>query len=248
MTITGFFYSLFLLSSLSVHAGAHFDRHEKLKGVSLQTGKEGDQRNYRAFTKTTLPYSASMVLNSIINYAEYCNNSLKLKRQFSDQARDCKYHNENIIESMVIKNLKTASAAEPGEVERFVVGRRIYNRGLYGHYELVKISAGKNKAGQKTHTINQRMLNDSESKTLIEPQIQKDSSYSESTVRFILTEISPTQTELKYIYQASTSHWILNKELSVAQVFSSLVKSANDMVKSISLEAERQTRSIASQE
>ena len=250
MKFTGLLLAITSLLTGSLHAKEtiNYDRHEKHRGVSLQTGKEGLHRNYRAYTKTILPYSVSVVRKSITNYTDHCNNAFKLKREYSDKNSTCKYHNENMIESVVVKNLKPGWTPVEGEVERFVVGRRVYNRGLYGYYEMVHISEGKNKAGQKVHIINQRMLSDNESKAVINPEFQKDSSFSDSTIRFLLTEIAPNQTELKYIYEASTAHWILNKELSVAQVFSSITKSVNELVKSVATEAHVQTRAIASEE
>ncbi len=233
--------------STTVHAKVNFDRKENMRDLTLKTGKENDLRTYRVFTKKSLPFPATTVLKSVVDFESRCNNDYKNKREFLDQKTNCKFHQSNLIETFVVKDLNPGWLPDEGESERYLLGHRTYNRGVSSFYELVQIYHGQNKQGQKTYTVSQRMLTDKEVSSLTHAKMHKDSSFKESQVKFILTEMSPTETQLKYVYQASTQHWLLNKELLVPQVFSSITQSINDLVAAVTSGSENGSRSIASE-
>lgn len=230
------------------HAKVYFDRKEQHKDLVLKTGKENGERTYRVFTKRSLPYSAPMILKSITNFTDRCNNNFVNKREFMDKSTQCKYHHSNIIESFVVKDLHPGRLSEEGESERYLLGRRTYNRETSSYYELVQVFEGKNKRGQKTYTVTERMLTDKEVATFTHPKMKLETPYGRREVKFILTEISPTETQLKYVLEATTSHWLMNKELLVPQVFGTITKSINDLVAAISTESGSQSRSLASEQ
>ncbi len=236
------------LVSFEVSAKSKFDRKERQKDVNLATGKKDDVRSYHATTTKVLNYPMSVVKDSILNFSDKCNNAYRKKRELTSTEYDCKYHNENIIEQSVVKNLRQGTwQKEDHETERFVVAIKIYNRGESGHYELVKIKETANVLKQKTIIIEEEMLTNDQARNYVSVKFKKDSAFETSKTRYTLTEIAPGKTELRYIYKGTTTHWVLNKEVSVPQVFSSLSKSINNLVSSIDSEAEVQTRSIASE-
>jgi hypothetical protein len=237
----------FVVFSGVSHAKVYFDRKEQHKDLVLKTGKENNERTYHVFTKRSLPYSAPMILKSITNFTDRCNNRLMNKREFMDKTTPCKYHHSNIIESFVVKDLNPGWLSEEGESERYLLGRRTYNRETSSYYELVQVFAGKNKHGQKTYTVIERMLNDKEVTAFTHPKMKLETPYGKREVKFILTEISPTETQMKYVLEATTSHWLMNKELLVPQVFGTITKSINDLVAAIAIESDSQSRSLASE-
>ncbi len=236
------------LFSLEISAKSRFDRKERQRDVSLASGKKDDVRSYHATTTKVLNFPMSVVKDSILNFSEKCNNAHRKKRELTAIEYDCKYHNENIIEQAVVKNLRQGTwQKDENEKERFVVARKIYNRGESGHYELVKIKETTNVLKQNTVIIEEEMLTNDQARNYVSVKFKKDSAFETSKTRYTLTEIAPGKTELRYIYKGTTTHWVLNKELSVPQVFSSLTKSINNLVSTIGTEAEVQTRSIASE-
>lgn len=234
---------------LTLHAfgEAKMDKAESINGVTLQSGKEESTRIYRGSITKTFSYGIGSVIKSIVNFQDKCNNSLKERRQFTDKTVECKYLNDNLIETIVVKDIKqTGWTKEPNEIERYVLGRQIYNRASFGHYELVIVYETKNSENQKTITIVQKMMSNKETKKYTKPLFDKDSAFDESTSTFTLTEVSPNETLVNYEYQGKTEHWILNKEISVPQVFSSISKSINDLVKTMDTESSILTRDLAS--
>lgn len=235
------------LITLQVSAETKMDKKEKINGVTVQTGKSDSTRVYQGTITKTYAYNLKTVKNSVVNFHEKCNNSFKDRREYTDKKTDCKYHNDNLVETVIIKDIKQKGWTKAaGEVERYVLGRLIYNRGSFGYYELVQVFEGKNEKNQKTMKIVQTMLNESEVKKYIDPKIERDTAFDDTTSTFILTEISPMETTLQYQYRAKTDHWILNKEVSVPQVFASISKSINDLVKTVDAESTLQTRDLAS--
>lgn len=235
---------MMLSLSFNVHAGLTIDKTEELGGVDLKSGKAESVRSYSGSINKQFLYPLEIVKKGITNFSEKCNNGYKSKRQYTSQATDCKYFNEHLVESIVIKDIKPVEAYQG--TEHYLVGRQVYNRGSYGYYELVQIKSGMNDKKQKFITISLKMLEDSEVKNFTEPKFNKDSAFDHSSSLYTLTEIGPTETQMTYEYQADTDHWILNKEISVPQVFASISKSINDLMKTIETESSLQKRELAS--
>lgn len=236
------------LISFETSAKSKFDRKERQKDVSLASGKVDDVRTYHATTTKVLNVPMNIVKDSITNYGEHCNNAYRKKRELTPVEYDCKYHNESYVESLVVRNLRAGTwTKEENETERYVVARKIYNRGENGYYELVKVKETSNILKQRTIVIEQEMLSNDQARNFVSVQFKKDTPLETAKIRYTLTEIEPGKTELRYLYKATTKHWILNKELSVPRVFSSISRSINNLVTTIGVESETQNRAIASE-
>ncbi|WPU66022.1 hypothetical protein [Peredibacter starrii] len=233
-----------LALTFNAHAEMNFDKSDNLNGVILASGKAEKIRSYSGKISKDFPYSLEMVKNGITNFSEKCNNDYKSKREYTSTEAECKYFNEHLVETFVVKNLKPVEAYKG--VEHYLVGRQVYNRGTYTYYELVQIKNGVNDKNQKTMTISLEMLNDSEVKAFTEPKFGKDSAFDKSGSSYTLTEVGPGQTHMDYEYHAETDHWILNKEVSVPQVFASISKSINDLMRTVEAESSSQKRELAS--
>lgn len=233
-----------LALSVSAHAEMTMDKSDNLNGVVLKSGKAESTRSYTGKTSKHFPYSLEIVKNGITNFSEKCNNDYKGKREYTSQETECKYFNEHLIETFIVKDLKPVEAYKG--VEHYLVGRQVYNRGTYTYYELVQIKYGMNDKNQKTLTISLEMLEDSEVKNFTEPKFGKDTAFDKSGSSYTLTEVGPSETHMDYEYHAETDHWILNKEVSVPQVFASISKSINDLMKTVEAESSSQKRELAS--
>ncbi len=237
------------LISFDISAKMKFDRKERQKEVSLATGKEDNLRSYQGTTSRVLNYPILIVRDNVLSFNERCNNAFRKKREYTPIEHDCKYHNENLIESVVYRELRQGTwKKEENEVERFVVGRKIYNRGESGYYELIKVKESMNMLKQRTIVIETEMLTNDEARNFVSVKMKKDSPFESAKARYTLTEIAPGKTEFRYLYKAATAHWVLNKELSVPQVFASIRKSINNLVYSIGTGAEDQLRAMASEQ
>jgi hypothetical protein len=233
---------------LSLNAMAvEFDKVQELNGVNLKSLKEKAVRTYSGTTEKNLPFPIEIVKKGVTNFTEKCNNTYKTKRKYTSETTNCKYHNEHMIESFVVKDIREMEYfKEVSEV--YLLARLIYNRGAYGYYELVTVREGKNDKNQKTITVNLRMLEDKEAKLYTTPKFSKESAFDSSSSTFVLTQVNANETQVNYEYSATTDHWLLNKEVSVPQVFASISKSINDLVKTIEDESSYQKRELASKE
>ncbi len=238
----------FLISLLSFNVYAlDYDRVQALNGVNLKSMKEDTIRTYKANIERVLPYPLELVKSGITNFTDKCNNSFKGKRQYTSSESDCRYHNENLIETVLIPNLPQRDEFR-NVSEVYLLGRHVYNRGDYGYYELVTVRSGLNQKSQKTITITLRMLDDKEVKVYTTPKFQGESPFHKSLAVFMLTQTGPQETHLSYDYLASTDHWLINKEITVPQVFASISKSVNDLIRTVEDESLWQQRQLASQE
>jgi hypothetical protein len=244
-------YKIFLcagwLIAVQAFAEAKIDKKDKINGVLVQSAKDESARIYKGAITKSFPHSIDSVKQAIINFADKCNNSYKDRRKYTDKNFHCKYHNEHLVETQVIRKIKqTGWTKEEGEVDRFLLARQVYNRGSFGYYELVRIYESKDAENKRTIRVVQTMLTDSQVKNYTTPIFEKDSAFDKSISTFTLTEVKPNETALSYEYNAETKHWILNKEVSVPQVFASISKSINDLVKTVVTESAIQSRDVAS--
>jgi hypothetical protein len=235
--------SLSVLASLNLVAGESFvDRSDLLQGVKLTSGKKDSVREFSASANKKLPYSIEHVSRAIKNFSEKCNNYLRSKRVLLSKDVDCKFHNKETVETVVLKDLKKPL---PTSHEAFLLERQMYNRGQYGYYEMVEVKEEK-AADKKQIVISQRMLNDEEAATYTDIKFNENSTFKKGLVNYTLTEVSPNETTLEYSMHTETEHWLLNKELSIPQVFATISKSVNDLVNNIESDSRHQTRDIAS--
>lgn len=235
-----FKYFLFFLLIIHNKSFAEKEIIKNMNGIELKSSKEKNKRIYQGSITKILPYSADAIKMGIINYPERCNNEYIKKRMFSSSSTSCKYHSENLIETIIIRDLiKNENIKQFSDA--FVLGRRIHNRGTFGYYELVTIQEKETSKGKNIVIIN-RMLGDNETNQYITPKFKRESAFDESSETFIVNEISPNQTELNYTYLSTTAHWLLNKEVTVTQVFSSMEKSISRLLNSIEQESKIQSK------
>lgn len=231
------------LTFLNAAAEEKYDRFEKIHNVSLQTGKEGSQRHFRAFTKAELSQEADSVLEELLNFETSCNNDLAHKRQVLAKDHHCKRFDRDVVENIILKQLKDVRPLARDELKRFIVERRVYNRGEYGYYELVRVF--KRPDGYR---VTLELLKDKAAREYVEPKISFEYFFHQKNTEYILSKKAEGMTELKLITEASTRNWFLNKAFSVGQVFQGLVTETSDLLgrfNSIPMRADTQ-RSFAS--
>jgi hypothetical protein len=225
---------LLYLTLSFAYAAPEFDKSDQINGVIVQSGKDKGTRVYQGKVTKTFSQNLDLIKHAIINFTEKCNNSYKNRRKYTSRAHQCKHHNDNLVETQILRDLKNGWKREKHEVDRFVLARQVFNRGSFYFYELVRIYEYQDSENKKVIKIVQTLLDDKEVSTFVDPLFKKDSAFEKTTSTFILTQLSDQQTLLNYEYLAETDHWILNKEVSVPQVFSSISKSINDLVKTVS--------------
>jgi hypothetical protein len=216
---------LFCLFLSSAQAEEKYDRFEKIQNITLQTGKEGSQRHFRAFTKAELPLPTDSVLEELLDFRQSCNNDLAHKRQYLTPDHHCKRFDRDVIENIVLNEINVDRPFEEGELKRLIVGRRVYNRGEYGYYELVRVF--KRPDGYR---VTLELLKDKTARQLVEPKIKFDYFFHQKNTEYILSTKADSKTELKLITEASTRNWFLNKAFSVGQVFQGLVTETSDLL------------------
>ena len=234
------------LVSTQAFAGPKFDRKDTIDGIQVFTHKDDSQRSYRGHVTKTFDSNLKTIEQNVTNFNEKCNQSFAEKRSFLKKDFSCRFHNANIVESFIVKDIKPNYTPEKNEIERYIVGRVIYNRKVFQHYEIVKVYEYKNDKGQQVKKIVTEMINDKEVKKYITPALKRESAFNATISTFTLTALDKNKTQLDYEYVAETDHWLLNKEISVPQVFSSMSKSINDFLETVVIEKEKDTTLLSS--
>lgn len=228
---------LILFMCFPLKAEIKYDKQEEVSGVMLTTRKIGATRHYKGVHKRTFMHPLEIVKNGITNFSEKCNNDYKSKRNLTDKEHHCIYHIDDVVELKVVKILGENS---------FLLANHLYLRGTYTHHDQVTLESGKNEQGQATLTIYFNMLTDEEVAQHIQTEFRKDSNFTRRTQKYVLTAISGMKTEVSYEYHAETEHWLLNKQLSVPQVFATISSGVNEIFRSVELAASTVNREVAS--
>ncbi len=212
------------------------ETHEETK-VKMISGKKDSNRFYQGNLSQVFPAPFESVVAAVSNFTEKCNNELKDKRELTDKKYVCPYHNSNLVESKVYKVTK-AFVKEKDEIDRYLIARRIYNRESFSHMDLVRVYETKNSSGKRILTITQEMLTDKKAKALVENPLKQDSAFKKAFAKYTITEVNDKSTVLSYYYSSETDHWLLNKSISVGQVFDSMGASIGLLFDSISKKLE----------
>jgi hypothetical protein len=220
-------FSFFLVLSWAHATEVKFDKHDKLNGVTVESGKKDKTRVYRGYFERKVEANLETVKSSITNFTEKCNDAYKSRREWISKDQQCIFKNENLVETREEKNLlKTVP-------QTYVLSRHGYNRGTFQYQELIQETARKDANNRNVVEIRQEMLTENEARAWVRDPLKNNSVFDRMTGIFVLTEISVNETEIKYEYRAETTHWLLNKEVSVPQVFASMGKGIQDLWVSI---------------
>jgi hypothetical protein len=231
----------FIFSSLAIareFKGYEIDNKEtdKKYKVELKSGKKKSVRFYQGFLSKTFNMPLEFVMKSITNFEDKCNNDYKDRRELISKKKDCTYHNGNIVESKLYRDLKNYKKEE-NEIDRFLIARRVYNRQEFTQVDLAQVFETKNEQGQRVVKILTRMIGDKKVKKYLKKlPVENDTVFLNTYSDFILTEINKGQTRLDYTYTSQTDHWLLNKSVSVSKVFAGMAKGIDLLFYSIKKE------------
>jgi hypothetical protein len=221
MTLTLILLPATLMADYSSYAVDNKESHEKTK-VKMISGKKDSNRFYQGNLSKVYNKPINKVLSGILNFAEKCNQELADRRELTDKKTKCLYPNSNLVESKSYKITKKYLKKE-NETDRYLMARRIYNRQSFSHIDLITVYESKNSSGNRVVNITQEMLSDKEAKKYIDKlPVEQDSAFQEAKSNYTITQIDKNTTALNYYYASETDHWLLNKSVSVGQVFDSM--------------------------
>lgn len=192
-----------------------------IDGVHLETSKTKSTRHLKATRSVTLSLNLEESLKLVLNFDEKCNNKFKDKRKWTDKAVDCKFHNNNLIETVYYRDIKNRNLSWR---DHFLLVRHGYNRGSFLYFEEITVE----KSDKESH-VRQRLLSDEEVKNFLDTKLETVFSFNKVAGHFHLKQLELNQTQLTYTYESSTDHWLLNKEMMIGEIFESTAKGINDL-------------------
>jgi hypothetical protein len=237
MTKIALFMAALVIITFEGHAKAQIPKMDEIKtidGVKLGSSKKKGVRYYQGEIDNIIDASLETVFATVMDFKNRCNNSYKSRRDHLDKKFNCKYHNKNLIETVLIWNTKFKGKKEKNETDRFMMKRYIYNRGSFQHTELAKVYKYKNEQGESTIKLSYRMVSDKEAKQYLDKYAEKDSAFISTEGTFILTQKDDGKTQLYYKYISKTDHWLLNKSMVVDEFFENMSKSMNNLLITLS--------------
>lgn len=204
-------------------------KHHQKFDVELLSGKKAKMRAYQGRKIQIFEASLQDVLAGIENFEEKCNNELRKYRKWTAKDYNCPHFNKSLSDSKKVELSTTKFPLEKNQLRKYLVMRNIYNREEFRHVDLVEVLKEK-----KTVVVKQTMLSNSQTENFLEEKYKKHSVFNMTYGEFRLTEIEKNKVELNYIYYLDTEHWLLNKSISVSEVFDSIAIGLDDLFKGIS--------------
>ncbi len=209
-----------------------------INGITVSNGRKGKDRIFLTDQTTMVKADISKVYDNITNFEKKCNNEYNGKREFTDKNRNCSFHNNDLVESKIIKKIKGGFVPEKNESERYLVQRHAYNRVHTYFYDLIIIKRYINPDKQQVVEVVHRAIPDSVTASYIDNYKKFDSAFHVMDGTIKLTNIAPSRTILNYKYLSKTDHWLLNKGLMTGLIYDGLVDGTGHTVSSIKAGAE----------
>ncbi len=214
---------ILLLSQLSISKTKRMefpiDKKDQMGEMFLKTGKLAANRHFSVDFKKVINKPIDSVLNALRSAEQRCNESYKTSRKFSNHDYPCKYHSPHVVEAV-----KHAIVIPGYSKNDFVQTKFIKKRGDQIVHELYLIKK-KVVAGKKQYSLWTETLDDSTTKKLTGKDLKLQTAIKVSNSEFILKEISPNKTEVVFMYEMATDHWLVNKKIVAGKVFSDLNES-----------------------
>lgn len=214
--------------------GMELGEHRLINGVSLHSGIEGELRTYHAQVGKTIDAPFDFIMEKILRFEDRCNNDYKKKRERMDKNFECPYHNENLVESVAIRNFK-ATAPKMGEdvKDRFILWRNIYNREDFRYYDMVEVKEIVSEKGARDYKISYRMMSDEEVALYLENPKAKHTAFNYVEGGYLLKELGASKTKIELLYATQTDHWLLNSGLAVSIVMKNVAKGTNNTLEQL---------------
>lgn len=195
--------------------------------VELISGKKEKTRAFQGRKTHIFTGSLDLVLEGIENFEEKCNNELKKHRKWKDSNYECPHFNKSLSDSKIVQ-IENKKQLQENQIKQYLVLRNIYNRQEFKHVDLVEVFRNKNEA-----IVKQTMLSDEDVTKYIDFDYKKKSVFNITYGEFRLKQIEKNKIELDYKYYLDTNHWLLNKSISVSEIFDSIAMGLDELFKSI---------------
>lgn len=226
---------LFVGAAVPVVDGVKLAKKDKIKDVQIYAAEKDGDRVYYASYETTIEGDFDKAVHFVVNFPSRCNNSYRKERKFLAKDVECVYHNENMIESQIERKLKVLYEDQGNVIDRFVLKRRIWNKGLHTYNDLVMVKElPKQGKQEKVIEVSYRLLNDEEAAELIDNPLPFDNAFYYTIGTYRLIKLPENKIQIQYSYQTKTNHWFLTSSMIQGSVHSSLASGARYAVDGIS--------------
>jgi|GEM_PF-1488082 len=214
-----------------------WDNERSINGVAVKRASEGDFKIFYAEVGKIVERPIKEVFNDVTRFADRCNDEYKDKRRFTPKDFHCQVLNKNMVETVFIREFKAPLEKIvnrlPGETERFLLYRNLYNRDEFHYYDLVTVVEGKTSAGKQTIKVTYQMLNDDESKIYLASPELKKSVFAAIQGDYILEDLDGQKTLVKMTYASKTDHWMLTSMFATGTIFNSMSEGTSSTLSSL---------------
>lgn len=198
-----------------------FDSHVEVERL-------GEFKVFKTTVTASFDATVESVVKGIENFDDKCNNERRSKRKFLEWKKDCRFHNENLVEAVKIHNFKKVPALNKIEGVQYLMWRNIYNRGKFSHYDVIT-KTKKN----KTIIIKHMMLKeDIVKESLVSPE-KIVSAFEDIKGEYQITKLANGKVKVVYTYMSKTDHWFLTKDFLENNIKKNMAEGTIQAVKSI---------------
>ncbi|OFZ17141.1 MAG: hypothetical protein A2X86_01435 [Bdellovibrionales bacterium GWA2_49_15] len=201
-----------------------FEDQREMNGVKLETAKVDDARIFHATLGKVIQRPFSDVVSDILHFEQRCNNDYRDKRRFSPKDFNCQHLNKNLVESIIIRDIKLPPAKMENEKQRFLIFRNIYNREAFQNYDLVVHTEKIVASGKRLALITYGMLSDEEVLPYLATSEKKKSVFDVIQGSYEVEELEPGKCRVGMTYTTKTSYWMMTNGFAVAMVYKSMAE------------------------
>ena len=208
--------------------GLKFEDQREINGVQVQNANVENGRVYHATLGKVIERPFLDVVSDILHFEQRCNNEYRDKRRYSAKDFNCQHLNKNLVESVIIRDIKFPVKKVENEKDRFLIFRNIYNREAFQNYDLVihteKGGEKSGTTGKRVATITYSMLSDEETQQYLTTSEKKKSVFDVIQGSYEIEELDGAKCRVCMTYTTKTSYWMMTNGFAVAIVYKSMAE------------------------
>ncbi|MBI2520398.1 MAG: hypothetical protein HYV97_08265 [Bdellovibrio sp.] len=204
--------------------GLKFEDQRELNGVKVQNAKIDDARVFHATLGKVIERPFADVVSDILHFEQRCNNEYRDKRRFSPKEFNCQHLNKNLVESVIIREIKLPATKMENEKERFLIFRNIYNREAFQNYDLVIYTEKTGGLGKRVAMITYSMLSDEEAQQYLTTWEKKKSVFDIIQGSYEIEELEGGKCRVGMTYTTKTSYWMMTNGFAVGMIYKSMAE------------------------
>lgn len=223
-------FSLFTLTSTVGFCSSEIKFEESIEKYQfiVRNALLDGTRFFQGEGEETIESNLEKVLVQVLDFSGRCNQDYASRREQTSKDDKCRFHNQSMIESVIIREYKYPKR-EKKLLDEFILWRNVFNKNVWQYYDYVTVE----QLDSKNIRVHFEMMSEAEVKNYIENPKKVDAAFKTTGGEFLITSLGKNKTKVKFTYFSSTDHWLLSSGMAKGQIVEKIAEGSRRTLDSI---------------